>query len=227
MKKIIPLVALLLAGGYFFWVKSQSDTHGPTAQQRAPVAPLDKTLPENNSAEKTTPTSVSDEPVESVEDVEKNLWTESELARQVLQESGRLPVDLNGETYLEIDVATLRNLAIGDYLDITLPGVGGSYDAQVGDIEEHASGNKSLQMNFPGLTRLHGATFTLGKDTVYAQLNLPSGSYTLEAQGGYAWIAPNGALIQNHVEKHDQDLSSEAPREKSFGEQDLPLNDFD
>lgn len=227
MRKIIPLVALLLAGGYFFWVKGQSDTHKSTAEHRASKPPMNKIPPENESAEKTTVMTVADEPVESVEDVEKRLWTESELAEQVLQEMGRLPVDLNGETYLEIDVATLRSLAIGDYLDITLPGVEGSYDAQVGGIEEHASGNKSLQMNFPGLTRLHGATFTLGKDTVYAQLNLPSGSYTLEAQDGYAWIAPNGALIQNHVEKHDQDLSSEAPREKSFDEQDLPLNDFD
>ncbi|MEW5250662.1 hypothetical protein [Microbulbifer discodermiae] len=171
--------------------------------------------------------SITAEPVEVVEEGEKILWAESQLAKEVLHENGRLPVDLNGETYLEIDVELLNSLTVGDYLDISIPGVEGIHSAQVGAVEEHASGNKSLQMNFPGLTRLHGATFTLGRNAVYAQLNLPSGSYSLEAQGGYAWVAPNGALIQNHVEKHDADLSSDASREKTWKDEDVPLNDFD
>ncbi|WNZ58071.1 hypothetical protein ACJJI5_09710 [Microbulbifer sp. EKSA008] len=224
MRKIIPLVAIAVAAGYFVWAKSQSEGQKPVAELEKPKPAISKSA---QKAEPLKPEEVQVGEEELLEsDEEKALWVESELAREALHENGRLPVDLNGETYLELDIDMLRNLTVGDYVDIDLPGIEGDYDAQVGSIEEHASGNKSLQLNFPGMTRLHGATFTLGANSVYAQLNLPSGSYTMEAQGSYAWIAPNGALIKNHVEKHDKDMSSEAPREKTWSDDDVPLNDF-
>ncbi|WP_444930689.1 hypothetical protein ACJJIF_02600 [Microbulbifer sp. SSSA002] len=224
MKKIIPLVAITVAVGYFVWAKSQSEAEKPVVEQGKSKLTISKAAPKVETFQPGDAHVFEEESLENSE--EKPLWLESDLARKVLHENGRLPVDLNGETYLELDVEMLRNLTVGDYVDIDLPGIEGDYDAQVASIEQHTSGNKSLQLNFPGMTRLHGATFTLGENSVYAQLNLPSGSYTLEAQGNYAWIAPNGALIQNHVEKHDKDMSSDAPREKTWSDDDVPLNDF-
>ncbi|AWF80933.1 hypothetical protein BTJ40_08985 [Microbulbifer sp. A4B17] len=224
MRKIIPLVAIAVAVGYFVWAKSQSETEKTVVELEKPKPAISKVAQKVEPAQSEEVQAIEEEILEA--DQEQALWVESELAREVLHENGRLPVDLNGETYLELDVQALRNLTVGDYVDINMPGIVGDYDAQVGSIEEHASGNKSLQLNLPGMTRLHGATFTLGANSVYAQLNLPSGSYTMEAQGNYAWIAPNGALIKNHVEKHDKDMSSEAPREKTWSDEDVPLNDF-
>ncbi|MCO1336135.1 DLW-39 family protein [Microbulbifer sp. OS29] len=226
MKKIIPLVAIVVAVGYFVWAKGQSAKQNSDVELKKPQSAASKVAPKTKSLQQEEVVPIEED--ESLQrEEERPLWVESDLAREVLKENGRLPVDLNGETYLELDVEMLNNLTIGDYVDIDLPGIEGSYDAQVGGVEDHASGNTSLQLNFPGLTRLHGATFTLGANSTYAQLNLPSGSYTLEAQGGYAWIAPNGALIKNHVEKHDQDMSSEASRDKNWSDKDVPLNDFD
>lgn len=208
----------------FFWMKWQSNPESQVTKVPEPKMSIDRV------PVKVSPSEIIEEaPVvdELGEEAEKVLWAESDLAKEVLHENGHLPVDLNGETYLELDVKMLRNLEVGDYVDISLPGIEEEYDAQVGGIEQHASGNKSVQLNFPGLTRLHGATFTLGKNSVYAQLNTPAGSYTLEAQDGYAWIAPNGALIQNHVEKHDEDMSSESPREKTWNDSEVLLNDFE
>jgi len=200
-KLVFPVLVVLLGVGYYFWAKGQSNSESQVAKIPEPKMVVDKVPVEITQDEV-----VEDEPSiedELIEEAEKVLWEESELAREVLHESGRLPKDLKGETYLELNVDMLRNLEIGEYVDLDLPGVEGEYDAQVGNIQQHASGNKSLNLNFPGHARLFGATITLGKDVVYAQLNLPSGSYTMEAQGDYAWIAPNGALIQGHVEKGD------------------------
>ncbi|USD23148.1 hypothetical protein MJO52_08430 [Microbulbifer variabilis] len=202
MKKlIIPVLVILLGAGYYFWSKGQSNTERQVAKIPEPKLAIDR-FPVEDSLDEVVEgeASAMDEPLEEVENI---LWEESELAKQVLHENGRLPKDLKGETYLELNVDMLRNLEIGEYVDMDLPGVEGDYDAQVGSIQQHASGNKSLELNFPGHARLFGATITLGKDVVYAQLNLPSGSYTMEAQDGFAWIAPNGALIQGHVENGD------------------------
>ncbi|GAA5442375.1 hypothetical protein Misp06_00549 [Microbulbifer sp. NBRC 101763] len=225
MKKLaFPVLVILLGAGYYFWAKGQSKLESQVAKIPEPKMVIDRVPAKVESQEVVEEVPVS---YDAEEEGEKKLWEESELAKKVLHENGRLPVDLNGETYLELDVEMLRSLEVGDYIDLSLPGIDESYDVQVGDIEQHASGNKSVQFDFPGMTRLHGATFTLGKNSVYAQLNTPSGSYTLEAQDGFAWIAPNGALIQNHVEKHDDDMSSEAPREKTWDDNEVPLNDFD
>ncbi|MFA0790857.1 hypothetical protein ACCI51_09900 [Microbulbifer echini] len=225
MKKLaFPVLILFLGAGYFFWIKSQPAQVEHSAKLPEPKMVVDRVPVESSSAETVDDSGI---PEEVVADSEKSLWSESDLAREVLHENGRLPVDLNGETYLELDMERLRGLETGDYVDIDLPGLESVYDAQVGDVEQHASGNKSVQLNFLGQSRLHGATLTIGKSSVYAQLNTPAGSYTLEAQDGYAWIAPNGALISNHVEKHDKDLSSEAQREKDWKDSDVPLNDFE
>ncbi len=219
-----PVLVLVLGAGYFFWLKNQPAPESESAKLPEPKMVIDKVPVKTASSEVAEDVSV---PEGEIETAEKSLWTESELAKEVLHENGLLPVDLNGETYLELDVEKLRSLEVGDYIDIDLPGIDGSYDAQVGEVELHASGNKSLQVNFLGQARLHGATFTIGKNSVYAQLNTPAGSYTMEARDGYAWIAPNGALIQHHVEKHDKDLLSDAPREKKWNDKDFPLNDFE
>ncbi|WP_444924780.1 hypothetical protein ACJJH9_07250 [Microbulbifer sp. DLAB2-AF] len=199
MRKIIPLIALLCAGGYFFWAKSQTDSPQPITEK--PVSPpSNKIVP--------TETKSTEEVVEmpSAQEQETNpdsalMWAESDVARQVLHESGRLPLDLNGETYLEIDVEALKNLSIGDYVDIEMPGVKGNYDAQVDKVQEHASGNKSVQMNLPGYGSVYFVNFTIGKNSVYGNLTLPSGSYSLEAQGNYAWVASKKDLTRSHLEE--------------------------
>ncbi|WP_444922524.1 hypothetical protein ACJJID_09545 [Microbulbifer sp. CnH-101-G] len=225
MKKLaFPVLVLALGAGYFFWLKNQPAPESQSAKLPEPKMVVDRVPVEAASS------GVAEEVATAEEELDESgrpLWSESELAKEFLHENDRLPVDLKGETYLEIDVEMLRSLEVGDYIDIDLPGIEGSYDAQVGEVEQHASGNKSLQVNFLGQARLHGATFTIGKNSVYAQLNTPAGSYSLEAQDGYAWIAPNGALISNHVEKHDKDMSSEAERKKTWNDNDVPLNDFE
>ncbi|QFT55328.1 hypothetical protein [Microbulbifer sp. THAF38] len=207
MKKIIPLIALLCAGGYFFWAKSQTDSPQPVTEKSVPP-PSKKIVPNETKS--------TEEVVEmpSAQEQEANpdsalMWAESDVARQVLHESGRLPLDLNGETYLEIDVEALRNLSLGDYVDIEMPGVKGSYDAQVDKVQEHASGNKSVQMNLPGYGSVYFVNFTIGKNSVYGNLTLPSGSYSLEAQGNYAWVASKKDLTRSHVEEEvNPNLSS-------------------
>ncbi|USD23146.1 hypothetical protein MJO52_08420 [Microbulbifer variabilis] len=199
MRKIIPLIALLCAGGYFFWAKSHTDSPQPITEK--PVSPPSKKIvpTETKSTEEVVV-------MPSAQEQEANpdsalMWAESDVARQVLHESGRLPLDLNGETYLEIDVEALKNLSIGDYVDIEMPGVKGNYDAQVDKVQEHASGNKSVQMNLPGYGSVYFVNFTIGKNSVYGNLTLPSGSYSLEAQGNYAWVASKKDLTRSHLEE--------------------------
>ncbi|MFA0810249.1 hypothetical protein [Microbulbifer epialgicus] len=214
MKKFVfPVLVVLLGAGYYFGSKGQSNSKSQVAKISDPKIVVDR-VPIGKASEEVVEeeVSISDE---IIEEAEMALWEQSELAREVLHANGRLPKDLKGETYLELNVEMLRNLEVGDYIDLDLPGVEGDYDAQVSSIQQHASGNKSLELNFPGYARLVGATITLGKDVVYAQLNLPSGSYTMEAQDGYAWIAPNGALIQGHVENGDLRWKPSSPSEKS------------
>ncbi|MFA0810252.1 hypothetical protein [Microbulbifer epialgicus] len=209
MRKIIPLIALLCAGGYFFWAKSQTDSPQPITE-KAVSPPSKKIVPtETKSTGDIVEVSSVDE--QEVDSDSNLMWAESDIARQVLYESGRLPVDLNGETYLEIDVEALKNLSIGDYVDIEMPGVEGDYDALVDKVKEHASGNKTVQMNLPGFGSVYFVSFTFGKDTVYGNLTLPSGSYSLEAQGNYAWVASKADLTKNHVE---DDLNFKLPEAK-------------
>ncbi|WP_444922526.1 hypothetical protein ACJJID_09555 [Microbulbifer sp. CnH-101-G] len=207
MRKIIPLIALLCAGGYFFWAKSQTDSPQPVTEKSVPP-PSKKIVPnETKSTVELVEVSSADE--QEVNPDSALMWAESDVARQVLHESGRLPLDLNGETYLEIDVEALKTLSLGDYVDIEMPGVKGSYDAQVDKVQEHASGNKSVQMNLPGYGSVYFVNFTIGKNSVYGNLTLPSGSYSLEAQGNYAWVASKKDLTRSHVEEEvNPNLSS-------------------
>ncbi|BBM03010.1 hypothetical protein [Microbulbifer sp. GL-2] len=199
MRKIIPLIALLCAGGYFFWAKSQTDSPQPIAEKSDPPTAKKIVPTETKFSEEIVKVSSEVEGEGDLED--KVMWAESDTARQVLHESGRLPLDLNGETYLEIDVESLKDLSIGDYVDIEMPGVKGSYDAQVDKVQEHASGNKSVQMNLPGYGSVYFVNFTIGKNSVYGNLTLPSGSYSLEAQGNYAWVASKRDLTRSHLEE--------------------------
>ncbi|MCH9692780.1 MAG: hypothetical protein K0U59_12100 [Gammaproteobacteria bacterium] len=210
MKKNISflVVVLLVVAGYLVWNTNQADVQGLTAVSKEPKVAVD-TVPHITNSVELTETKQNTTP--SVKETAKDLWKESKLAQQVLEESDYLPADLNAAKYLELDVNRLKNMALGDYLKLSMPGVSGNYDAQVSKIEQHSSGNRTVQMNFPGLAQVYNASFTLGVDTVYGHLTLPTGSYTLEAQGSYAWVASKADLARNHEEKHDQSLSADAP----------------
>lgn len=128
------------------------------------------------------------------------VWQESEQSKAVLQKSGMIPADVREEAYVEVDLDELRTVEIGEYLDLYIPQLGGSYTGEVDYIQTHPNGDRTVEAHIPGAGTLYAAVITIGEEAIYANLATQEDVFIMEGIGKHAWIAPKSAMSQNHVE---------------------------
>ncbi|WP_133406386.1 hypothetical protein [Parashewanella tropica] len=134
------------------------------------------------------------------------VWVDSAEAEQVLKAQGKLPADLTKEHYIELDIEELKALEVGDYIDLYIPQMGGSYTGEVDFIQSHSNGDKTIEANIPGAGRLYSAVITMGEEAVYGNLATQNDTYILEGSGKYAWIASRTDLESQHSKAHSDAL---------------------
>jgi hypothetical protein len=157
------------------------------------------------------------------------LWRESEESRQVLQSNpDKLPGDLAGEAYVELNTQQLKQLQLGDAFELTVPQLGTSFAAEVDHITQHPNGDITIEANFPGMENYYSAVITLGDGNSYAQISTPDGVYLLEAQGDYAWIASRNSLVASHWSEHQDGVAipAEPVSESELNNEDVDV-EFD
>lgn len=153
------------------------------------------------------PVPIADTPDKQAEDQAQTrilspneLWGLSEHAEVALKKINKLPPDLKGEAYLEINLERLRELKLGEHFSIDIPQVGETYTGEVDFITQHESGSVTIEAAIPGLESIYMALITVGKNGAFGNLNLPSGAYVMQSRGNYAWIASRKDLESNHKE---------------------------
>lgn len=130
------------------------------------------------------------------------VWQLSDVGEKVLKEEGFIPDDVNKEAYVEIDANELRTVAVGEYLDLYIPQIEGSYSGEVDYITEHPNGDRTVEANIPGAGQLYSAVITIGKDAIYGNLATQDDVYIMEGNGQYAWIASKSDLVATHSPSH-------------------------
>lgn len=130
------------------------------------------------------------------------VWQRSEAGEKVLKEEGNIPGDVNNEVYLELDVNELKSVEVGEYLDLYIPQIEGSYTGEVDYITEHPNGDRTVEAHIPGAGNLFSAVITLGENAVYGTLGTQADTYIMEGNGKYAWIASKSDLVAKHSPTH-------------------------
>lgn len=147
-----------------------------------------------------------DSPSENVQDdmpeqfKDTVVWQVSEEAEEALKESEFLANDLKNEAYIELDVWELDNLAVGDYMDLYIPQIGGSFTGEVDMVTNHPNGDRTVEAYIPGAGSLYSAVITYSENAVYGTLGTQDDVYFIEGDGRHAWIASKRDLIANHQE---------------------------
>lgn len=130
------------------------------------------------------------------------VWQVSEEGEAILKAEGHIPGDVVNEVYVELDVEELRTVEIGEFIDLYIPQIGGSYTGEVDFITEHENGDRTVEAAIPGAGKLFSAVITLGEDAVYGNLGTQADVFVMEGNGQYAWIASKSELIANHSKTH-------------------------
>lgn len=161
----------------------------------------------------------------SADSILVTLWEESEKAREFLQSiPEKLPGDLAGEAYIEVNTQRIKEMQLGDVFELTVPQLGTSLSAEVDMVTEHPNGDKTIEANFPGMDKYYSVVFTVGASNSYAQVSTPDGVYLLEAHGDYAWIASRHSLVASHWSEHEDGI---AIPENPVSEEELNNDDID
>lgn len=224
MKAIATAIVIALIGTfvYFQWNKSSEEIadveiieQEKPAEIAVDIKPITRDGVELSTGKDMF---VKDSPSEKspaigeVEEKDSIVWQVSEEGEKVLKAEGKIPADVNNEAYVELDLAELNSVEIGDYLDLYIPQIGGSYTGEVDQIRVHENGDRTVEAYIPGAGTLYSAVITIGKDAVYGALGTQAGVYFMEGNGQYAWIASKSDLVSKHsVEGHKGDMSSTEP----------------
>ncbi len=91
---------------------------------------------------------------------------------------------------IEIDSAMVLGAAVGDRVDLSLPG-DHSYAVIVEKTQRLANGDTHWQGHLESFADQYPVSFTAGKGSVFATITTPNGSYTLEAVNGNGWVYLN------------------------------------
>ncbi len=130
------------------------------------------------------------------------VWQLSEQAEKILKDDGHIPADVNNEVYVELDVKELLSVEVGEYMDLYIPQINGSYTGEVDYITEHENGDRTIEAHIPGAGNLYSAVITLGDNAVYGTLGTQDDVYLMEGNGQYAWIASKSDLVAKHSKTH-------------------------
>ena len=129
------------------------------------------------------------------------IWQESEASKKALQASGFIPEDVANEAYVEVDLEELKQVEVGDSLDLYIPQLGGSYNGEVDYIQQHPNGDRTVEAFIPGAGSLYSAVITIGENAIYGNLATQEDVFVLEGIGNHAWIAPKSSMIAKHQER--------------------------
>ncbi len=88
---------------------------------------------------------------------------------------------------LRVDSDRTRGLAVGDRIELPLPGMG-TLVATIEHVETTALGNRSLTGSLDGLDPAYAVTLTQGHMSLFGRITTPYGNYLLEGMGGAAAI---------------------------------------
>lgn len=143
-----------------------------------------------------------DAPMKWMFEKDSIVWQRSEKSEEVLKAQGFQSADLANEIYLEIDVDELRAVEVGEYLDLYIPQIEGSYSGEVDYITEHDNGDRTVEAHIPGAGSLFSAVITIGEEAIYGTLGTQDDVYIMEGNGQYAWIASKSDLVANHSKTH-------------------------
>jgi|GEM_PF-1940952 len=160
---------------------------------------------------------------EESQPIEKDsiVWAVSEKAEKVLKAGGKIPGDVSNEVYIELDIDELNSVVVGDFIDLYIPQIGGSYAGEVDHIEVHSNGDRTVEAYIPGAGTLYSAVITLGENAVYGTLGTQADVYIMEGDGKYAWIASKSDLVANHSTDHEDGVvadSNELPPLNNSGD---------
>ena len=133
--------------------------------------------------------------------VERNygsrLWRHSHQAKAALQKQHRKLLQ-PGIDFVELDLASLYTLAVGDKFRFDGPLGKKLYQGQVEFVTDHANGDITLEASILGEASPTRASFTISPQRVYAELALPSGTFVLQSVGEYAWLSAKSKLANKH-----------------------------
>jgi hypothetical protein len=125
----------------------------------------------------------------------------SDEAKEILQEAGVLPQDINGEAYVEFDLDSLRALDVGDTFNLESPQTSEMFSAEVTKVDIFDNGDKSVFGRLVGSDgAMHTTVLTVGTDALYGQFTTASGNYVFESKGKHGWLAAKRDLYKSHVE---------------------------
>ena len=128
------------------------------------------------------------------------VWQVSEKAEEALKNSEFQVTDLRNEAYIEMDTWEMDNLEIGDYMDLYIPQIGGSFTGEVDHITSHANGDRTVEAYIPGAGSLFSAVITYSDNAIYGTIGTQDDVYIIEGDGRNAWIASKRDLTANHQE---------------------------
>ncbi len=121
-------------------------------------------------------------------------------AEQVLKASGKLRDNLQGEVYLEINNAEISSLEAGDSFKLEIPELDMFYEIAVDKTHQDKFGNKTIEAMLPDQEVKYSSIITISKDAIYANITTPYGSYAMEGNGQYAWMAETADLIHDVIQ---------------------------
>lgn len=222
MRNTLIFTAIIICGVGVFYFISSSDfksKQNPDDFSSADTVMSDLTQQHTSNASGQSGTNSADD------SVLVTLWEESEKAREFLQSiPEKLPGDLAGEAYIEVNTQHIKTMQLGDTFELTVPQLGTSLSAEVDMVTEHPNGDKTIEANFPGMDKYYSVVFTVGASNSYAQVSTPDGVYLLEAHGDYAWIASRHSLVASHWSEHQDGI---AIPENPVSEAELNNDDID
>ncbi len=206
MRNTLIFTVFIITGVAFYFWNSSSDPQGNSTTEQHVSTVLDQfdSQPVHTTDIKTR----SNRDALATDEEIIALWEESEKAREVLQANPeKLPGDLAGEAYIELNTQQMKSMQLGDVFELTIPQLGTSLAAEVDMVTEHPNGDKTIEANFPGMDKYYSVVFTIGAANSYAQVSTPDGVYLLEAQGDYAWITSRQSLVASHWSEHEDGVA--------------------
>lgn len=199
--------------------------HEPKTLHRKPVA--DPGIPSHLSTgiDQFVEHSPSETPSETwQEERDTIVWQISEQAEIILKEEGNISSDVNNEVYVELDIDELKTIEIGEYMDLYIPQINGSYSGEVDYITEHDNGDRTIEAHIPGAGNLYSAVITLGENAVYGTLGTQDDVYIMEGNGQFAWIAAKSDLVAKHSKTHVDAIIPNGTEHKTTESEGLSIN---
>ncbi len=138
--------------------------------------------------------------IESIdEQLQETAFSRSETAEQVLQASGKLRENLQGEVYLELDNEHISSLEAGDTLALDVPFFDMYQNVEIESTKIDSRGNKTLNAKFWMNDDLYNTTITINDHAIYGHIETPHGTYSVAGDGQYAWMAESQDLVRGAV----------------------------